>query len=81
MPRSPMVPVRSDLHGSLAAARPQLRKLCALLGTEECAKVFASPVLRADSNGCVSAEAILVGWRAAILTAATTAAAAARRGS
>jgi hypothetical protein len=36
MPRSPMVPVRSDLHGSLAAARPQLRKLCALLGKEEC---------------------------------------------
>jgi hypothetical protein len=57
MPRSPMVPVRSDLHGSLAAVRPQLRKLCALLGTEECAKVFASPVLRVDSNGCVSAEA------------------------
>ena len=57
MPRSPMVPVRSDLHGSLAAARPQLRKLCALLGKEECAKVFASPVLRAASNGGVSAEA------------------------
>lgn len=59
MPRSPMVPVRSDLHGSLAAARPQLRKLCALLGKEESAKLFASPALSAAGNGSVSAEAAL----------------------
>jgi hypothetical protein len=56
MPRSPMVPVRSDLHGSLAAARPQLRKLCALLGAEESSRLFASPVLRAST---ANAEAVL----------------------
>jgi hypothetical protein len=59
MTRSPMVPVRDGLHGSLAAVRPQLRKLCAALGPQEAGRVLDSPVLLADSNGAVSSEAAL----------------------
>ena len=59
MSRSPMVPARGDLHASLSVARPQLRKLCALLGPDESSRLFASPVLRSGSDGSVDAGAAL----------------------
>lgn len=58
MPRSSMVPSRDALHPSLAAVRPQLRKLCAALGPNAASHVLASPALVAG-DGSVSTEEAL----------------------
>lgn len=57
--RSPMVPPRHMLHGSLQPVRSSLRNLCAALGPQEAERLFSSPTLHAASSESASPEKVL----------------------